>query len=230
MSRNTGLLVPVVRDKCEELIRIAGARGMKLIVTSTLRTQAGQRALYAQGRRTIEEVNALRIIAAMPPIKEGANRRVTGARTSMHQFGCAFDIALVKDGRADWDDTASYEEIGRIGESLGLKWGGRSGSRDMCHFEFTGGLSIKELMAGMRPDIEKMAGISAESVNEKEEEIMQMTKAGHRSTEFYMAILGAVLPVLNTHLGLDIPVSGVVSISGVVVSYILARTVIKKAA
>ena len=57
---------------------------------------------------------------------------------------------------------------------------------------------------------------------------MENTKSGVRSTEFYMALVGAVLPVLNTHLGLDIPISGVMSIAGVVISYILSRTVLKR--
>ena len=54
-------------------------------------------------------------------------------------------------------------------------------------------------------------------------------KSGLKSTEFYVAIIAALIPVMNTHLGLHIPVEGVLSIAGVVVSYIISRTVIKKA-
>jgi hypothetical protein len=57
---------------------------------------------------------------------------------------------------------------------------------------------------------------------------MEKVKAGIRSTEFYVALLGAVIPVLNSHLGLNIPVGGVMGISGVVISYILSRTLLKR--
>jgi hypothetical protein len=50
------------------------------------------------------------------------------------------------------NDTADYEEVGLLGESLGLQWGGRFRLRDYCHFQFTGGLSLRELMAGQRPE------------------------------------------------------------------------------
>jgi hypothetical protein len=53
-------------------------------------------------------------------------------------------------------------------------------------------------------------------------------KKGVRSTEFYVALLGAVLPVLNAHLGMNIPVEGVLSVSGVMIAYIISRTVAKK--
>ena len=233
MNRDINMLVPIVADKCRALINEAAMRGIKLIVTSTLRTEAEQRALYAQGRRSIEEVNTIRRIAGMIQIKDKNNSIVTGARYSMHQAGCAFDIALTsKSGLPTWDafadindnDIPEYEEIGLIGESLGLSWGGRFRSRDLCHFEFTGGLSIKELQAGLWP-----AQTGDKDVPQiKEEAKMENAKAGVRSTEFYIALLGAVLPVLNSHLGLAIPVSGIMSISGVVVSYIFSRTVLKK--
>jgi len=234
MNRDINALAPAVAGMCRGLLRMADEQGIKLIVTSTLRTQAGQRALYAQGRRPLNEVNSLRRMAGMHDIKEPANRVVTGARVSMHQFGCAFDVAVVSRGKAVWDagadlnanGTPEYEEVGHIGESLGLTWGGRFHRRDLCHFEYTGGLSTKELMAGIRPVPIEPDVMDARI--KKEEEVMDKKKAGLRSTEFYLALLGAVLPVLNTHLGMQIPVSGVMSISGVVISYILARTVIKR--
>jgi len=234
MNRDTNMLAPVVAEVCGALIKAAAQQGIRLMVTSTLRTQAEQRALYAQGRRPLDEVNSLRRMAGMYVIKERANRVVTGARISMHQFGCAFDVAVVNKGVAVWDASADlnangmpeYEEIGLIGESLGLTWGGRFHRRDLCHFEYTDGLSTEELIAGMRPGSIETDVLDVQK--KKEDEDMDKAKAGMKSTEFYLALLGAVLPVLNTHLGMQIPVSGVMSISGVVISYILARTVIKR--
>ena len=53
-------------------------------------------------------------------------------------------------------------------------------------------------------------------------------KKGLHSTEFYVAIIGAIIPVFNTHLGLNIPVEGMLSIAGIFVTYIISRTVAKK--
>ncbi len=59
---------------------------------------------------------------------------------------------------------------------------------------------------------------------------MATAKSGIRSSEFYLALLGAVIPVLNTYLGFNIPVEAVLTIGGIIVAYIISRTVVKKAA
>jgi peptidoglycan L-alanyl-D-glutamate endopeptidase CwlK len=203
------------------------------MVTSTLRSPAEQAALYAQGRKPLADVNALRAEAGMAPISEGRNRVVTHARTSVHEFGLAFDVALLKNGMPHWDSSADlnsdnvadYAETGAIGESLGLIWGGRFRNRDLCHFEWTGGLTLAELKAGRVPTGEP----ETQDTNAKEDRMdTEKVKAGARSTEFYMALLGAVIPVLNTHMGLSIPVEGVLGIAGVIISYIISRTFVKR--
>ncbi|MEJ2192834.1 MAG: M15 family metallopeptidase [Nitrospirota bacterium] len=229
MSRDPEALQPVVRRRLNHLLEAARERGLEVLVTSTARTGAEQAALYAQGRKPLDAVNALRAEAGMPSIAPGENRIVTRARTSVHEFGCAFDLALVKDGRAVWDpeaDTnqnalADYRELGRLGEALGLTWGGRFGLRDYGHFQYTGGLTLAELLAG------KTNQAGAEGARENKEDPMSNAKKGVKSSEFYLALLGAVLPVLNSHLGLNIPVSGIMSVAGVIVSYIFSRTVVK---
>jgi peptidoglycan L-alanyl-D-glutamate endopeptidase CwlK len=151
-----------VRDRCRRLIALCEGRGIGIIVTSTLRTEAEQLALFAQGRKVLKTVNEFRAEAGLPPIGSEQNRVVTRAATSVHQFGLAFDVAILKPNSrmAEWspkadlndNDTADYEEVGLFGESLGLQWGGRFRLRDYCHFQFTGGLSLRELMAGQRPE------------------------------------------------------------------------------
>lgn len=233
MRRDIEALDPAVAHKCARLIELAAGRGLEVIVTSTLRTSEEQAALYAQGRQGLDEVNAMRCVAGLPSIAGEANRVVTGARVSVHEMGCAFDLAVVSRGRAVWDTgadvnasgLADYEELGLLGESLGLRWGGRFSSRDCVHFEYLAGLSVEQLSAGMRPvDVEE----ADKNLENKEAVEMENAKAGLRSSEFYLAVLGAVLPVVNSHLGLEIPVGGVLSIAGVVISYILSRTVLKK--
>jgi len=58
---------------------------------------------------------------------------------------------------------------------------------------------------------------------------MATAKSGVRSTEFYVALIGAIIPVLNTHLGWHIPVEAVLTMGGIMISYIISRTVVKKA-
>ncbi len=230
MRRDIDSLHPSVARKCRDLLCACKKLGLHLMVTSTLRSHDEQAALYAQGRKTLDLVNALRQKVRLAPIKAEDNRVVTNATTSTHEFGLAFDVALIKDGAPHWDQSldlndngyADYLEVGSVGEGLGLIWGGRFRHRDLCHFEWTGGLTMGELKTGKRPAL-KRAGKS----NKKEEQ-MKKAKSGVRSSEFYLALVGAVIPVLNTHLGFAIPVEGVLGISGVIVSYIISRTVVKK--
>ena len=171
MNRDLNSLLPEAADKCRRLLSLARERGIDIIVTSTLRTKAHQRALYAQGRRPLDEVNTVRKFAGMPPIKESANRIVTRARVSAHETGRAFDVAVMRGASPTWDaradmnqnGTPEYEELGALGESIGLVWGGRFGMRDLCHFELGAGQAQKDKSvetpaaaptaeaAGMRP-------------------------------------------------------------------------------
>ena len=127
------------------------AQGVNLIVTCTYRDFSAQEALYAQGRTE-------------------AGRKVTNARAgqSWHNFGCAIDVLPLRHGKPVWgtrgngidndptddaiDDLELWQRIGKIGESHGLEWAGRwTGFREFAHFQHTGGLSLAQAMAGMRP-------------------------------------------------------------------------------
>jgi peptidoglycan L-alanyl-D-glutamate endopeptidase CwlK len=160
-SRRIEDLCPAVQVKCKEFLDLCRLKGISLIITSTLRTKAEQLAYYAQGRGDLKFVNNLRKIAGLGPISASDNRRiVTKTLTSIHEFGCAFDVAISRAGTVIWEIKADinannipdYEEIGKIGESLGLRWGGRFTSRDYVHFEYTGGLSVADLKTGKRPE------------------------------------------------------------------------------
>lgn len=115
-----------------------------------LRTPAEQRALYAQGRKPLAEVNALRKEAGMPwMITEVENKnKVTWTLRSKHfpnanGKGRAFDIVVLKNGRAeswdlkwdgDKDSVADYEELARVAEQVGLVAGGHAFG-DWPHFQ-----------------------------------------------------------------------------------------------
>lgn len=101
-----------------KLIPYMAEKGVVAKVISGTRTYAEQDALYAQGRTKPGPV-------------------VTNARggQSNHNFGCAVDIGLFKDG--DYlEDSPLYKEAGPIGKSVGLTWGGDWKTiKDYPHFE-----------------------------------------------------------------------------------------------
>lgn len=134
MGDKISTLDPDVQELALSLLQECARKGLMLTVTQGRRTWQEQAQLYAQGRTV-------------------SGKRVTNAQpgTSWHNFGRAFDVAdmdnspydLGKPGAAD--DDALWEQIGEIGESLGLIWGGRFKSiLDRPHFEHHGGLTLAQ--------------------------------------------------------------------------------------
>lgn len=144
MNRSLTDLTPECRGKAEEFLKRCSEAGLEVIVTSTLRTPVEQYAYYLTGRKPLQSVNAARAQAGLPPITQADNRRiVTHNLESVHESGCAFDVAIKKHGAIVWEIKADlndnhipdYEEIGAIGEAIGLRWGGRFRFKDYVHFE-----------------------------------------------------------------------------------------------
>jgi peptidoglycan L-alanyl-D-glutamate endopeptidase CwlK len=133
MRRDLEALEPETRRMAEMLLRAArGAfaayrrdEALELIVTGTLRTWEEQDALYEQGRFRAGPI-------------------VTNARggKSWHNFGRAFDVAFRCGGKVSWD--GPWEELGELGESIGLEWGGRFSSPDRPHFQHRSGLTLAQ--------------------------------------------------------------------------------------
>jgi peptidoglycan L-alanyl-D-glutamate endopeptidase CwlK len=116
----------------------------------TLRTNAEQDALYAQGRTKLFDANGKRF---------GIVTNAKGGQ-SYHNYGLALDIVLIKDTNGDgkpetasWettvdfdgDGTADWMEIVKIFDSYGWEWGGRWKFKDLPHFQKAFGKSIGEL-------------------------------------------------------------------------------------
>ena len=125
MSRKVDDLTPEMREKALLFAGKMAEAGIPFMFTCTYRSQEEQNALYAQGRTT-------------------PGRKVTWVKVSRHTGRTAFDIAILKDGKPTWDakvsvnmnDIPDYVEAGQIGESIGLKWGGRwLKNTDWPHFE-----------------------------------------------------------------------------------------------
>jgi len=137
-SRNLNDCVPELIAKyilAEEKCR---AIGIFLQIFCTARTVSEQVALWLQGRRPLESVNAARRVAGLKEITEAENRYcVTWTTKSAHivdatnPLSRAIDFGLKKQGINPWDlkaDTngdneADFDQVGEIMESVGLKWG-----------------------------------------------------------------------------------------------------------
>ncbi len=66
----------------------------------------------------------------------------------MHNYGVAFDCApLSVNGGIDWGNIALFKKVGKIGESIGLEWGGSwKNFPDYPHFQYTAGYSLKDFL------------------------------------------------------------------------------------
>jgi peptidoglycan L-alanyl-D-glutamate endopeptidase CwlK len=151
MSRMLTDLTPTLEAKARKFLVICADRNLPVHITCTARSIQEQEALYAQGRETLSKVNELRKAVGLWALTEEENRRppVTWTLKSRHivyspnEKARAFDVAIVKDKQFVWDlkvnvndnDIPDWEEIGILGESCGLEWGGRWNRPDRPHFQ-----------------------------------------------------------------------------------------------
>ena len=123
------LLDAEARPFFEEFLGRLDKEGLRYAVTETLRSREVQEAYYAQGRKPLEEINALWRKAGLYPLAEAEGKRiVTKTMRSVHLTGRAADIVPVVDGKIPWNITAGnaglWLAFGRLGREAGLEWGG----------------------------------------------------------------------------------------------------------
>ena len=123
-------LHPLIRDEVEEIIKSAMHElGIFLRITQALRSFTEQNELYAQGRSKPGKI-------------------VTNAKggSSWHNYGLAFDVVEIQNGKAIWD--TKYDKIAAIAHRYGFDWGGHFTSIvDKPHFQKTFGLTIAQARA-----------------------------------------------------------------------------------
>lgn len=128
-DRRINTLHPLIHAKAKEfIIRAEKELGIKLRVTSALRTWKEQNELYAQGRTKTGKI-------------------VTNAKggQSLHNFGLALDVVEIKNGKAIWKNP-NWNKIAALGKSIGFAWGGNFKSiKDKPHFEMRFGRSLAQL-------------------------------------------------------------------------------------
>ena len=138
-SRDIKDLHPIVASLAKTLIeRAKNELGINLLITSTLRDNECQAKLYAKGRTT-------------------PGPKVTNAKPgqSFHNYGVAFDVVPVIDGKAIWSTSGKaleiWQSIGKLGKEIGLEWAGDWKTfKEFPHFQYVGGLTLKDFQAGKR--------------------------------------------------------------------------------
>jgi peptidoglycan L-alanyl-D-glutamate endopeptidase CwlK len=113
----------------------------------TYRTFDEQAALYAQGRTKLYDSKGNKL------------GKVTNSKPgqSYHNYGLAFDIVLVADGNATWDDVKDFDgdsksdwmEVVKIMKDNGWEWGGdwKGTIVDKPHFEKRFNHNWRDLLA-----------------------------------------------------------------------------------
>lgn len=122
-------MLPKVQRLRDRFIASCKLIGINLRVTSEFRSFDEQNKLYAQGRTTVGPI-------------------VTNAKggESFHNYGVAFDVAIVRNGVLDYNITPLVAWIGKF---LGLTWGGNwDGFVDKPHFQYDCGYTLKDFQDG----------------------------------------------------------------------------------
>jgi hypothetical protein len=124
MSARISDLVAELQQPCRDLIAACDAAGLQPRLTSTLRSHAEQKRLYA------------RYLAGQ------AGFPVAPPGSSAHEYGEAFDLVV-----------SPMDYLADVGATW-LAWGGYWGPGDAVHFELLGATSrAKKLGAGVDSDI-----------------------------------------------------------------------------
>lgn len=119
IMRGVEHLHPKLQTVCDKFVNYCKLAGLNVKITDTLRSKEEQDGLYAQGRTAPGSI-------------------VTNVQypNSGHNWGVAFDICRNEKGREYDDSDGFFAKVGKIGESLGLTWGGSWKSfQDKPHFE-----------------------------------------------------------------------------------------------
>lgn len=123
MSRALDDLAPEFKPLAIEFLARCVEAGIHVMIVDTLRTEAEHQANLVKG--------------------------VSWTKHSKHIDGLAIDICPYDSWKLDgpnklqWDATnPAWAKLGKIGESLGLVWGGRWVKRDMGHFEMPNAVKV----------------------------------------------------------------------------------------
>ena len=125
-------------EKMEHNLKLRDMGVERIAINETLRDLPTQMAYFVRGRMNVEYVKKFYAAAGLYEIGEVEARTIcTNTLHSNHMSGRAADFVPVKDGKLWWNAPKEvWETMGEVGESCGLKWGGRwKDLPDSPHFE-----------------------------------------------------------------------------------------------
>ena len=131
-SRSLDDLAAPVRAAALAMLAKCQTAGIDLLIYCTLRSNAEQAQLYAQGRTKPGVV-----VTNAKPGQSMHNPDTNGQ-------AWAFDAVPLVSGKAAWDDVAMVDKMGTIGEACGLEWAGRwrGPLRERVHFQMPRGAAV----------------------------------------------------------------------------------------
>lgn len=146
-------LQPVMIDRSIKFLALARQEAV-VKITSTYRSPDVQKAVWMQGRYSLDEVNAVRQRIGLQAISQQDNVKVTNARPgySYHNYGLAFDcLFYVGNEKITSREDPFWKKVNQWATQSDLKWGGNF--KDMFdggHFQYPY-ITVKELLAGKMP-------------------------------------------------------------------------------
>ncbi len=144
---NLNQLNPIVRKAANDAIAELASMKIFVFISQAFRTAAEQRGLFAIGRT----VKGAGVSKSLP-----MGRTVTNspAGWSYHEYGLAIDIAfsgkeLYPEKKINDAINPIWLKVANVFHKHGFEWGESFG--DWPHFDMTFGLSIKQLINGVKP-------------------------------------------------------------------------------
>lgn len=113
MSRDVSQLHPELQKKIAQLEELCAKEGLPILITDCVRNRTEQADCVRRGTSSLAYPN------------------------SMHNWGVAFDFCKNIKGH-EYDDAAFFNRVGKLGQSIGLEWGGAWYSPvDKPHFQLS---------------------------------------------------------------------------------------------
>jgi len=138
------------RAACEIFLSHCEARGLKVLITETYRSQERQNYLYEQGRSRSGEI-------------------VTWTKNSRHTSRRAWDICQNIKNK-EYSDDSFFKKCGQVANELGIIWGGNWDTPDTPHFEISENWQLK-----MKED-EQMSTEEKNQLNNLTTEVYELKK------------------------------------------------------
>ncbi len=143
MTKDLNELLPIVKQKAQQLIDNCKAEDITIIITGTYRTAIEQDNLFLQPYDGKDNDADGKI--------DEPDEKITNAKAgqSFHNWRVAFDCVPIVNKIATYNDNILWGRIAKIGGALGLEWGGSWASfPDKPHFQYTLGYTLEDFQKG----------------------------------------------------------------------------------